>query len=292
MDTDENTSTQLEELVKVGKYPTLEQAQEHGLVILAMREPCWVTPAEPTGEYNLHAEPEAASNISEELLTYDREQEQPIAAPTMEHEMFRFPPGWDVYLIWMAAIILTFIWQGEHPSFVTWAASSCIAFIGHGEWWRPFTGLFLHADFAHLVGNLLSGLFFGTLVARSIGPWRGWALILACGTLGNILTSVLTYPEAFVSIGASSAVFGALGILSGLGFAAMLQVRRRLPWAKITAPVLAGIVLLGWLGGGSHGGNTDVLGHVFGFSSGLTTGLVSGWLHGRHTAQQEFTTAT
>ena len=40
----------------------------------------------------------------------------------------------------------------------------------------------------------------------------------------------------------------ALGILTGLGFAAMLRLSMRLPWARITAPLFAGIILLGWLG--------------------------------------------
>ena len=143
----------------------------------------------------------------------------------------------------------------------------------------------MHADPPHLIGNLLSGLFFGTLVARMIGPWRGWALILACGVLGNVMTSAMAWPEAFRSIGASTAVFGALGILSGLGFSAMLRQRLRLSsWARTAAPLLAGIVLLGWMGGGGaggdtggDGGNTDVMGHVFGFAS----GLAAGWIVGR-----------
>jgi membrane associated rhomboid family serine protease len=277
-DTDEDPSTQWEELVKVGKYPTLEQAHEHGLVILAMREPCWVAEGETPGEYTQHAEPEPAPKIAGELIAYEKEQETPLPAPPTDQEWFRFAPGWGVYTCWMMALILTFLWQGEHPSFVAWAASSSTALIGHGEWWRPFTALFLHADPGHLLGNLLSGLFFGTLLARSIGPLRAWALILLCGTIGNALTSALTYPESFVSIGASTAVFGALGILSGMGVSAMLRVRIRLPWAKITAPLVAGIILLGWMGGGSHGGNTDVLGHIFGFTSGLTAGLLIGLL--------------
>lgn len=277
-DTDDNNSTQWEELVKVGKYPTLEQAQEHGLVILAMREPCWVAEAETPGEYTLHAEPEPAPKIAGELLTYDSEQVQPVPIPARDPDVFRYPPGWGVYGLWSVALVLTFLWQLDHPAFVRWAASSSIGLIGHGEWWRPFTALFLHADLPHLLGNLLSGLFFGTLVARSIGPLRGWGLILLCGTLGNTLTAALTWPESFVSIGASTAIFGALGILSGLGFSAMLRIRMSLPWAKIAAPLLAGIILLGWMGGGSHGDNTDVLGHVFGFGSGLTAGLVIGCL--------------
>ena len=277
-DKDENASTQWEELAEVGKYPTLEDAQEHGLVILAMREPCWVAETETPGEFTLHAEPDAVPSISRELRAYENEREKPAADPAPEREGFRFSAGWGVYALWMISLILAFRWQHSSPSITDRFSSSSIALIGHGDWWRPFTALFLHADAPHLIGNLLSGLFFGTLVARSIGPWRGWALILACGTIGNFLTSVVTWPESFTSIGASTAVFGALGILSGLGFSYMLRVRMKLPWAKTAAPVLAGIILLGWLGGGSETGNTDVLGHVFGFGSGLTAGIVVGSL--------------
>ena len=277
-DKDEDTSSEWDGLVEIGKYPTLEQAQEHGLVILAMREPCWVAETEPAGGFTLHAEPETAPVIEREIVAYESEQEKPVPFPSADRELFRFPAGWGVYGIWMITLILAYLRQGVDPTLVERAASSSTGLIGHGEWWRPFTGLFLHADPSHLIGNLLSGLFFGTLVARSIGPLRGWALILFCGTIGNALTSALTWPESFISIGASTAVFAALGILSGLGFSSMLRVRVRLPWAKITAPVIAGVILLGWMGGGAIGGNTDVLGHIFGFGSGLTAGLAIGLL--------------
>ncbi len=272
-ETDQDNAEDAENLAEVGKYPTLEQAHEHGLVILAMREPCLIAETETPGLYSLQAEPAAAPQIASELHAY--ESEKAIPRPALpERELFRFAAGWEVYGIWMLALIGCFLWQQGHPSFADRAASSSIGLIGHGEWWRPFTALFLHADVPHLIGNLLSGLFFGTLVARSIGPWRGWALILGCGALGNALTSALTWPEEFTSIGASTAVFGALGILSGLGFSAMLRARLHLPWARIAAPVLAGVILLGLLGGGSESGNTDVLGHVFGFGTGLTAGIV------------------
>jgi hypothetical protein len=75
-------------------------------------------------------------------------------------------------------------------------------------------------------------------------------------------------------------VFAALGILAGIGFHAMLRLRRRLPWTRIAAPVLAGLVLLGWLGGGPASGNTDVLGHVCGFGSGLAAGVLTGCFGG------------
>ncbi len=279
-DSDEYNSSEWENLVEVGNYPTLTDAHEHGLVILAMRQPCWVAGPDDHGGYTLHAETEAAPAIARELVDYDAEQPQPAASPTQDvaTEAFPFPAGWEIYAIWALTLIVVHGFQNSTPWLTDHASSSSIALIKNHEYWRPFTALFLHADAPHLAGNLLSGMFFGTLVARSIGPLCAWALILACGTIGNALTSAITWPEPFVSIGASTAVFGALGILSGLGFAAMLRQRFRLPWAKTVAPILGGIVILGWLGGGTPAGNTDVLGHIFGFASGLTAGLIVGHL--------------
>lgn len=280
-DSDEYNSSEWENLVEVGNYPTLTDAHEHGLVILAMRQACWVAGPDEHGHYTLHAETEAAPAIVRELLDYEAEQQLPAAAASTDDaatSAFPFSAGWGVYLIWALTLILIHGFQNSKPWLADRAASSSIALIKDHEYWRPFTALFLHADAPHLMGNLLSGMFFGTLLARSIGPLRAWALILACGTIGNALTSAITWPEPFVSIGASTAVFGALGILSGHGFAAMLRHRFRLPWAKTIAPVLAGIVILGWLGGGTAGGNTDVLGHIFGFASGLIAGLAVGHL--------------
>ncbi len=67
-ETNPNTAEDAEHLAEVGKYPTLEQAHEHGLVILAMREPCLVTESETPGQYSLQAEPDAAPQIACVLL--------------------------------------------------------------------------------------------------------------------------------------------------------------------------------------------------------------------------------
>lgn len=264
------------ELAEVGKYPTLADAHERSLVILAMREPCWVEDQRPTGEYALHATTDAAPKISLELEAYESEQAQAKPAEAPQVELFHHGPGWRVYLLWAAVLTVVFLLQGRIPDLVERGASSNIGLIAKQEWWRPFTALFLHADTPHLMGNLLSGLIFGTLVARCVGAWLGWGLILVSGAIGNLITAIITWPDAFVSIGASSAVFGALGMLAGLGFSNHLKNRVRLPWARTAAPVLAGLVLLGWLGSGAEGGNTDVLGHVFGFGSGVAMGFSIG----------------
>jgi membrane associated rhomboid family serine protease len=275
-DTDDTPTPDWDSLAWVGNYTTSRDAHEHGLVILAMRHAYWVNPLENETSFSLWAEPEHMPAIRREIASYDEEQLHPAPRMVDESDVFHHQPGWLLYAAWMATLVLVFLWQHSTPGISERFASSSTGLISRGEWWRPFTALFLHADASHLIGNLLSGLLFSTLVSRSIGATRGWVLILASGTVGNALTSTIAWPESFSSIGASTAVFGALGILSGIGFSAMLRAKLHLSWARTAAPVIAGVVLLGWLGGGSEGGNTDVLGHVFGFSSGLASGCLTG----------------
>lgn len=262
----------------VGSYPDESAAHDHALVILAMGHACWIHRDPGSGDFHLQCESTAAGNITAELAAYDREQGDDPQLPDHAFGGFQHPAGWNAWAIWAASLIAVFALQQELPWLVDSCASSNIGLIDHHQWWRPFTALFLHADTPHLVGNLVSGLMFSTLVSRSVGPFRAWLMILVSGTLGNALTAWMTHPDPFVSLGASTAVFGALGILSGLGCLLMIKHRLRLPWLRILAPLIGGIVVLGMMGSGDPGGNTDVLGHVFGFSAGLVLGLTCGWL--------------
>lgn len=266
---------QEEEWVKVGHYPNLREAYDHGLVILAMGEACRVEEAEAPGEYDLQAEVHPAGKIHHELEAYGQESSLLKPVSRTEEETKAYPAGLWVTALWIVALIAVFNWQGRDPLLVDRGASSSVAILRDGEWWRAFTALFLHADIPHLAGNLAGGAVFATLVSRAVGPLAAWPMILVCGALGNLLTAWIVSPENFVSIGASTAVFAALGILSGLGLSETFRDRSNLPWARIVAPVLAGVVLLGWLGGGAPGSNTDVLGHVCGFGVGLLAGLVN-----------------
>ncbi len=266
----------LDALAPVGHHATAAEAQEHALVILAMNLPCWVV-ARDDG-FDLLSEPGDLPAIRGEIAAYIRESaERPARVPAGEPG-FRHPSGWPAYAIWAAVLILCFQWQVEHPSWVDRGSSSSIGLIERHEWWRPVTAMFLHSDAAHLTGNLLGGAFFGTLVSRSIGSLRAWPMILACGALGNTVTSLVNWPQPFESIGASTAVFGALGILSGLGFRSLLRHRPHLTAARVAAPVIGGVVVLGLMGGGSPDGRTDVLGHGFGFLAGLALGYLCGHL--------------
>ena len=261
-----------EQWVDVARFPSLDEAQENALVALAMGEAIRVDHGEIPGEFELRVEPAAAPRVSEELREYAAEAEVKPPPPLVSTSWSHHPAGVLHYIVWAAVLLLVFRQQSQVPSLADRYASSSIGLIAQGEWWRPFTALFLHGDGGHIFGNLASGAVFGALVSKSIGPWKGWAMILLAGTVGNAITSWVTYPEPFHSLGASTAVFGALGILSGIGLVENFREELRMPWMRVMAPLLAGLILLGWLGGAEPGAGVDVFGHVFGFSAGVLLG--------------------
>ncbi|MBN1957367.1 MAG: rhomboid family intramembrane serine protease [Desulfuromonadales bacterium] len=140
-----------------------------------------------------------------------------------------------------------------------------------GEWWRLLTALTLHSGPLHLVGNIVVGGIFAVRLCWILGSGLAWTLILLSGALGNLLNSLVQSP-AHQSIGASTAVFGAVGLLATLN---MLHYRQSL-WRRWPLPVAAGLGLLGLLGTG--GENTDIGAHLFGFLCGVGLGLLDCYL--------------
>ena len=136
-----------------------------------------------------------------------------------------------------------------------------------GEWWRLVTALTLHADMQHLLSNLAIGGIFVLLLCRELGSGLAWSLLLVTGVTGNLLNSLLQAPgHSF--IGASTAVFGAIGILAALS---MIRYRRHQQrrWLLPIAAALSLLVLLG-----TKGTDTDLGAHLFGFLSGIAMGLL------------------
>ncbi|MDY6944917.1 MAG: rhomboid family intramembrane serine protease [Pseudomonadota bacterium] len=155
------------------------------------------------------------------------------------------------------------------------------------EWWRVVTALTLHADVGHLLSNLLFGIVLGYLGSRSLGSGVAWASILVGAMMGNALDAVWM-PEEQRSIGASTAVFASLGILSA--YAWTLETATHLRWAKRLGPLIAGVILLGFLGAG--GERTDVVAHVTGFISGCLLGVVLGKIPERYFDSRRLQLAT
>jgi membrane associated rhomboid family serine protease len=138
-----------------------------------------------------------------------------------------------------------------------------------GEWWRTVTALTLHVDGVHLVANLVFGALFGILAGQVLGGGVAWLAIVVAGALGNLINAMVRAPD-HASIGASTAVFAALGLL----VAHALRPRKAVPEKLLRrwSPMIGGLVLLAYTGLG--GDRTDVVAHLAGFVAGLLTGWV------------------
>jgi membrane associated rhomboid family serine protease len=137
-----------------------------------------------------------------------------------------------------------------------------------GQWWRLVTALTLHADWQHLLGNLLIGGVFISRLSRDLKSGTAWLLILTSGAVGNLINAWLQNPD-HRAVGASTAIFGTVGILAAIS---MVRYRKNLrPRRRWTLPVAAALGLLAMLGVG--GENTDLGAHLFGFMAGLPLGL-------------------
>jgi membrane associated rhomboid family serine protease len=149
----------------------------------------------------------------------------------------------------------------------------------HGEWWRTITALTLHADGPHIVANLATGLLFAAFVGARLGGGLGWLAILLSGALGNTLNAWTYRADSHDSIGASTACFGALGILVGAElFARWSAPHQRNTW-QLILPIGAGLALLAYLGVGEEGKNIDYMAHGWGFAVGLLEGVLAMALH-------------
>lgn len=140
--------------------------------------------------------------------------------------------------------------------------------IQSGEIYRCVTALLLHADDAHIAGNMAAAALFGGAVCAITGNGVGWLMILFCGVAGNFINAMVVSP-GHLSIGASTAVFGAVGILCTLQ--AVRSVLFGRGWKKAVAAIGAGMALLAFLGSSA---SSDLGAHLFGFAWGLPMGGV------------------
>ncbi|MEO5804708.1 MAG: rhomboid family intramembrane serine protease [Verrucomicrobiota bacterium] len=139
--------------------------------------------------------------------------------------------------------------------------------VSHGQWWRIFTAICLHADAAHLIANVTTGfILFGMAMARC-GP--GIALLAAffAGAAGNF-AGLLIYPETHRGLGASGMVMGALGLLASEGIAAWRTTGATHLIRRGAAAAILVLVLMGFSEG------TDIIAHVGGFMFGALLGAV------------------
>ena len=256
--------------VEVGRYARLAEARERGLVVAALALPHWI---EREGDdWVLQVEESKSEAVRRELAVFETEQEEPAAPreflPGGELPKFSlFVAGWLLSGFYFAQQVAPEAWEDRGVA----DAKAILA----GEWWRTITALTLHGDGSHLAANLATGLLFAAFLIPRLGSGFTWLAILLSGVLGNALNAWGYRGESHLSIGASTACFGALGILVGLElFARWREPRTRGRW-QLIVPIGAGLALLAFLGVGEEQQRVDYMAHCWGFLAGTAEGIVA-----------------
>ncbi|MBW2268312.1 MAG: rhomboid family intramembrane serine protease [Deltaproteobacteria bacterium] len=249
-------------VVRVAAHRAL--AQEWALALAADGLASRVTSA--TEGFAVEVAVEQLAQAAVALDAYDHENpagERPDRGPTT-------PPFSPAGFVVGGLLLAFFLVTGPRDSNAHWFArgSADAEHILFGELWRSVTALTLHADLGHVLSNAVSSTLFIGAVCGALGVGLGGALVLLAGAAGN-LANALFHGAHHDSVGASTAVFAAVGILSALAFAARRrrETRTRRAWLALGA----GLALLAMLG--TAGDRVDLWAHLFGWLAGIAAGL-------------------
>jgi rhomboid protease GluP len=250
-----------------------QRCADRALVLQALDIECeWGMGA--GGTVLLYAPNHVAGRAMREIVAYETEQSMratPRSAPPPSPATRRDA---RVGVIAYMTTLLSFAYlQTRYSGGIDWldAGRMQAGLVRSGEWWRVITALTLHLDTPHLLGNLIFGSAFGYLTSVALGSSAlAWLSILLAGAMGNLLNAFLQ-PVSHSAVGASTAVFAALGLLAAYQWRAQLQPGER--WLRRLGPIFASIALLALLGTGDE--RTDVSAHLTGFACGLAAGV--GW---------------
>ena len=255
------------DLTTVYRSPRRRACDERLLVLTAVGVEGLVSHGE--GEFLLQVAPADAGYALTHLLQYEAENRAPPPPP---------PPPRPYPYAWIGCVVYVLVLLG-----VAWALSNGLvrldafeqgeldaARVQAGEWWRAWTALTLHLDGPHLAANLLAGVWFGYLASRQMGAGTAWLLAVSGGAIANLLEGQFGPPE-HRAVGASTAVFAALGAMAAYSWRERFRLPQR--WVRRWGPLVAGVILLGWTG--SAGEGTDVVAHLGGFAVGALLGATA-----------------
>ena len=88
--------------------------------------------------------------------------------------------------------------------------------IRNGEYYRLFTGMFLHGSIMHLFFNTYALYVMGSQIENFFGRFKYLIIYIFSGVMGALFSMI--FNGSIVSIGASGAIFGLMGSLLYFGY--------------------------------------------------------------------------
>ena len=177
-----------------------------------------------------------------------------VSLPSRQKRSLRWATPLLFVLLWAA-----FVWATagsdthQRQLLLDWGAvsgglaspSAWLEALRDGRGLRLVTALFLHADWAHLLGNLVFLLIFGLPAERAMGPWRFLALFLFGGAFANLAAAVSIAAPDRIIIGASGAVSALIGaylaLFPGARLGVVLPLGLFLEFVRVPAFLLIGL---------------------------------------------------
>ena len=154
------------------------------------------------------------------------------------------------------------------PRIVALLALTPLPLLQRNLWWQLLTYMFVHANFTHILFNMLGLFFFGTQVERRIGSHEFLLFYLATGVLAGLfsLGFYLFFANPLVVlVGASGAVFAVLLAFATLFPDAVIYVFGILPLrAPLLVIIYTAISVFSQVSG--RGGNVAHFTHLAGFA--------------------------
>jgi membrane associated rhomboid family serine protease len=214
-----------------------------------------------------------------------------VQLPTRKKSGLRWATPLLFAVLWLA-----YFWASTRPEPVQrallqeWAALTGGTDLGQTwrslwaqqRWLRLFSALGLHADWAHLLGNLIFLLIFGLPAERTMGPWRFLALFVLGGAFANLIAIFAVGSPQRLVIGASGAVSAVIGAYLALfpraKLGVVLPLGLFLEFVRAPASLLIGIwvvlqVVFAYIGPAF--GEVAWIAHLGGFLFGAVFALIA-----------------
>ena len=160
-------------------------------------------------------------------------------------------------LVWLAIIV-----SGGASSRLTFWLSLLPISVAGGDFWQVITTAFVHVQVFHILFNMMALFFIGTQVERGIGRNLYLGVYGASALMGSAFVMLLSAPFS-MTLGASGAIFGLMGVLLVIVWHNHGDVRSVLIWLGIN-------VLYTVIGGSG----ISWQGHLGGLIGGILAGLV------------------
>lgn len=254
---------------RIGPIPSTAKLGEYSLV-LRSQEIAHGVSSQPDGYYFTVQDRDVLRSV-DALRAYEEENRDFRPAPRVREKLaFEHTQAAPITMI---ALAIFFLVTGPVALRSIWFAvgTADSTRILHGEAWRAITALTLHADLSHVLGNVISGGIFLGLLFRRVGPGRGLFLTVIAGAIANLANAGIHVwmHQPHRSIGASTAVFAAVGLLAATQIAIDVGHGAR-RWTDRVGPIVGGLALLGTLGASAQ---SDLWAHLLGLLVGGVLGL-------------------